>query len=114
MAKKPRISQKLKRLIEARRREPLSPAQIQVAKELDINAKKFGKLDNHDEERWKSPLGQLIEECCRKRFGQLPTTMLSFESRAPQREKRGKARSQDGDTAGGEDQAWRSGSGRPA
>ena len=31
-----------------------------------MNPKKFGKLDNHDQEPWKLPLGQFVEECYRK------------------------------------------------
>ena len=66
MGKKPKIPEKLKRWVEARQRHRLSHAQIQMARELGMNPKKFGKLDNHDQERWKMPLGQFIEECYRK------------------------------------------------
>ncbi len=92
MAKKPKIPEKLKRWVEARERHHLSHAQIQMARELGMNPKKFGKLDNHDQERWKMPLGQFIEECYRKRFGRLPATVLSIEERARQEEQKKAAR----------------------
>ena len=40
-----------------------------MARELGMNPKKLGKLDNHKQERWKMPLPLFIEECYRKRFG---------------------------------------------
>ena len=92
MAKPPRIPEKLKKWIEARQRHRLSHAQIQMARELGMNPKKFGKLDNHDQERWKLPLGQFIEECYRKRFGRLPATVLSIEEWAKREEKKRAAR----------------------
>jgi hypothetical protein len=92
MAKKPRIPEKFKPWIEARQRHRLSHAQIQMARELGMNPKKFGKLDNHQQVRWKLPLGQFIEECYRKRFGQLPTTILTIEQLAQKEEKKRAAR----------------------
>ncbi len=63
------IPQKLRPWIEARRKFGLSHAQVQMARELGMNPKKLGKLDNHKQERWKLPLPLFIEECYRKRFG---------------------------------------------
>ena len=63
------IPQKLRLWIEARRKFHLSHAQVQMARELGMNPKKLGKLDNHKQERWKLPLPLFIEECYRKRFG---------------------------------------------
>ena len=68
MAKKPNIPQKLKPWIEARRRHRLSHAQVQMARELGMNPKKLGKIDNHKQERWKLPLPQFIEQCYQKTF----------------------------------------------
>jgi hypothetical protein len=68
------IPQKLQPWIEARRRFHLSHAHVQMARELGMNPKKLGKLDNHKQERWKLPLPLFIEECYRsyrKRFGKL-------------------------------------------
>ena len=42
--------------IDARKRHRLSPAQVQMARELGMNPKKLAKLDNHDQEPWKTPL----------------------------------------------------------
>jgi hypothetical protein len=63
------IPQKLRPWIEARRRFRLSHAQVQMARELGMNPRKLGKLDNHKQERWKLPLPLFIEECYWKRFG---------------------------------------------
>src|SRR5947209_1791676 len=59
----------LKRWAEARQRYHLSDAHVQMARELGLNPKKFGKLANHRQEPWKLPLAQFIAECYRKRFG---------------------------------------------
>jgi hypothetical protein len=70
MAKRPDfIPQKLRVWIEARKRHRLSHAHIQMARELGMNPKKFGKLDNHRQEPWKAPLPIFIERLYFKRFG---------------------------------------------
>ena len=69
MANKLFIPQKLRPWTEARRRFHLSHAQVQMARELGMNPKKLGRLDNHKQERWKLPLRLFIEECYLKRFG---------------------------------------------
>jgi hypothetical protein len=46
-------SQDLQIWIDARRRFRLSHAHVQMARELGMNPKKLGKLDNHDQEPWK-------------------------------------------------------------
>ncbi len=63
------IPQKLRPWIEARPRFHLSHAQVQMARELGLNPKKLGKLDNHKQEPWKLPLPLFIEKCYRKRLG---------------------------------------------
>ena len=40
-----------------------------MARELGLNPKKLGSIANHDQERWKSPLPQFIEELYHERFG---------------------------------------------
>jgi hypothetical protein len=40
-----------------------------MARELGMNPRKLGKLDNHKQEPWKLPLRLFIEECYFKRFG---------------------------------------------
>lgn len=54
--------------VEARKRFRLSHAQVQMARELGLNPKKFGSLANHHQEPWKQPLPQFIEEIYCKRF----------------------------------------------
>jgi len=39
-----------------------------MARELGMNPKKFGKLDNHKQEPWKLPLPRFIEKLYLKRF----------------------------------------------
>ena len=47
---------------------PLSARQIEMAKKLGMNPKKFGSLVPNKSEPWKKPLGQFIESCYYKRF----------------------------------------------
>jgi hypothetical protein len=78
-----RIPEHLKPWIEARKRHGLSHAHVQMARELGMNPKKLGKLDNHHQERWKLPLPALIEELYLKRFGkERPAVVRSIEERA--------------------------------
>ena len=70
MASKPlRIPDHLQAWITARKRRHLSHAHIQMARELGMNPKKLGKLDNADQEPWKLPLPAFIESLYQKRFG---------------------------------------------
>ena len=92
MAKKNRVPAKYRVWIDARKRHKLTNAQIQMARELGMNPKKFGKLDNQRQEQWKLPLGQFIEECYLKRFGKLPSEVLSIEQRIKLEEKKKAAR----------------------
>ncbi len=81
--KTPRIPERLQPWIEARKRHRLSDAHIQMARELGMNPKKLGKLDNHRQEPWKLPLPAFIEELYRKRFGRdRPDVVVSIEERA--------------------------------
>ena len=76
----------------ARKRHKLTHAQIQTARELGMNPKNLGKLDNHRQEQWKLPLGLFIEKCYLKRFGKLPDEVLSIEQRIKLEEKKKAAR----------------------
>ena len=68
--------------IDARKRHRLSHAQVQMARELGMNPKKLGKLDNHDQEPWKIPLRQYIEHLYSKRFGkERPDVVVSIEKK---------------------------------
>jgi hypothetical protein len=84
MAKKTKKpSQKIEAWIEARKRHHLSHAQVHMARELGMNPAKLGKIDNHEQEPWKVPLPQFIEELYFKRFGKTaPDTVLSVEERS--------------------------------
>ena len=60
---------KMQAWIDARKRHGLSHAEVQMARELGMNPKKLGKLDNHYQEPWKMPLRQFIQHLYFKRFG---------------------------------------------
>lgn len=80
---KKKLSQNLQDWVEARRRHHLSHAHVQMARELGMNPRKLGKLDNHDQEPWKAPLPQFIEHLYFKRFGrERPAVVMSIEERA--------------------------------
>ena len=65
---KQKVPQKLIPWLEAKKRHRLTDAHVQMARELGMNPKKLGKLDNHKHEPWKLPLPQFIEFSFR-RFG---------------------------------------------
>lgn len=68
--------------IEARKRHHLSHAHVQMARELGMNPRELGKLDNHRQEPWKAPLPQFIETLYEKRFGKSrPDVVLTVEER---------------------------------
>ena len=80
--KKRKPNQKLQAWIDARKRHRLTHAHVQMARELGLNPKKLGKLDNHDQEPWKMPLKQFIEHLYVKNFGkERPDMILSIEER---------------------------------
>lgn len=87
------IPERLQAWTEARKRHRLSHAQVQMARELGMNPRKLGKLDNHDQEPWKLPLPAVIEELYRKRFGnERPDVVRSIEERARIEEQKKAAR----------------------
>ncbi|MBF0311556.1 MAG: hypothetical protein HQL56_18750 [Magnetococcales bacterium] len=72
--------------IEARKRFRLSHAHIQMARELGLNPKKFGGLDNSHQEPWKLPLPQFIEKIYFKHFKKIkPDQVISLEEVAAAR-----------------------------
>jgi hypothetical protein len=86
---KKRIPQDLQIWIDARKRYHLSHAQIQMARELGMNPKKFGGLANHRQERWKLPLPEFIEHIYFKSFGKsAPDQVVSIEERVKQLERK--------------------------
>ena len=90
---KKKIPQNLQDWIDARKRHHLSHAHVQMARELGMNPKKLGKLDNHDQEPWKAPLPQFIEHLYFERFGkERPDVVMSIEDRARAKEAKKTAR----------------------
>ncbi|MDF5733135.1 MAG: hypothetical protein PUP92_35405 [Rhizonema sp. PD38] len=76
------IPQKLLPWLEARKKYRLTHVQVQMARELGMNPKKFGSLANHRQEPWKLPLPEFIEQCYQKRFGKSqPDDTRSLEER---------------------------------
>jgi integrase len=91
----PKIPKNLREWLEARRRFHLSHAQVQMARELGMNPRKLGKLDNHKQESWKLPLPAFIETLYFKRFGKhLPDKVLTIEQRAAELAKKKAAKKQ--------------------
>lgn len=90
MAKNQNIPEKYRIWIEVRKRYHLSDAQIQMARELGLNPRKFGKYANEKQEPWKKPLPDFIEEIYFKRFGKKqPDEVKSIEQLVQdQREKK--------------------------
>ncbi len=87
MQKKP--NQKMRAWIDARKRHHLSHAHVQMARELGMNPKKMGQIDNHRQEPWKMPLTQFIEHLYLKRFGKVrPDNAMSIEDRIRREEER--------------------------
>jgi hypothetical protein len=83
MKKRPRIPANLQPWIDARRKFRLSHEHVQMARELGMNPKKLGKLDNHDQEPWKLPLPEFIGKLYFKRFGKgRPDAVRSIEETA--------------------------------
>jgi hypothetical protein len=88
-----KVSPNLQDWIEARKRFHLSHAQVQMARELGMNPRKLGKLDNHNQEHWKMPLPQFIEHLYLDRFGkERPEVVRSIEERARVQEAKRAAR----------------------
>jgi hypothetical protein len=76
------IPEKLKLWIDARARYKLSHLQIQMARELGMNPKKFGSFANQQQEQWKLPLPEFIEQCYEKQFGKsAPEDRRSIEQK---------------------------------
>ena len=89
MPKKARIPEKHQAWINARKEYHLSHAHIQMARELGMNPKKFGKISNHKQEPWKAPLPVFIERIYFDRFGKKgPDNVKSIEQMAKIQEKK--------------------------
>ena len=93
MAKKAKIPEKYQVWIDVRKRYHLSHAHIQMARELGMNPKRFGKIANHKQEPWKAPLPVFIEDLYFRRFGKKrPGEVKSIEQMAKIQEKKKRER----------------------
>jgi len=89
MAKKVKIPEKYQVWINIRKRYHLSHAHIQMAREIGLNPKKIGKIANHKQEPWKTPLPVFIEDIYFKRFGKRrPENVKSIEKMVKIQEKK--------------------------
>ncbi|HEY0017528.1 MAG TPA: hypothetical protein VGC13_14550 [Longimicrobium sp.] len=78
-----RLPADLQAWVDARTRHRLTHAQVQMARELGMNPRKLGKIDNHRQEPWKAPLPEFIQHLYRKRFGrEAPPDARPLEERA--------------------------------
>ncbi len=60
-----------------------------MARELGMNPKRFGGMDNHRQEPWKMPLPDYLEHLYEKRFGRpRPDVVMSIEGHARLQEKK--------------------------
>ncbi|KAA1261542.1 hypothetical protein LF1_40920 [Rubripirellula obstinata] len=85
MAKKKRIPHKFQPWIDARKNFKLSDAHIQMARELGLSPKRFGKYANRKEEPWKLPLKEFIETLYEKQFNRSgPEKVMTIEEMAAQ------------------------------
>jgi hypothetical protein len=91
VTKKKRIPEKYQVWIDTRKRYRLSDAHIQMARELGMNPKKFGKIANEKQEPWKEPLPVFIERIYVEHFDrERPTDVKSIEELARAREQKKK------------------------
>jgi hypothetical protein len=88
-----RIPEKLQDWIDARKRHRLSHAHVQMARELGLNPRKLGKIDNASQEPWKMPLPDFIAHLYRERFGrERPQAVRTVEETARHLEEKKAAR----------------------
>jgi hypothetical protein len=80
-----KLDPKVEEWIVARKRHHLSHTHVQMARELGMNPRNLGSIDNHRQEPWKAPLPEFIEHLYQKRFGRTrPEVVVSIEERARQ------------------------------
>lgn len=75
-----RVPPHLQPWFDARQRFKLSHAVVQMARELGLNPKEFGKLADTRGSPWKIPLAEFIAECYFKAYKrELPERILPLE-----------------------------------
>ena len=62
------MAKNIEKWIQAKRKFKLSDKHIQMARELGLNPDKLGKINNHNQEPWKAPLLEFIEDIYLKQF----------------------------------------------
>jgi hypothetical protein len=62
------MAKNIEKWISAQKRHHLSDKHIQMARELGLNPDKLGKIDNHNQELWKAPLQEFIEDIYLKQY----------------------------------------------
>ena len=83
MAKQARIPHKFLPWIDARKKFRLTDAQIQMARELGLSPKRFGKYADRKDQPWKLPLAEFIQALYEKQFGKTcPDEVRSMEQLA--------------------------------
>ena len=80
---------KLEKWQNAQKRHRLSDKHVQMARELGFNPDKLGKIDNHKQETWKTPLPQFIEDIYYERFKrEEPEVVRTVSKKSRQKEKK--------------------------
>ena len=75
-----KLPEKLQAWVDARKKHQLTHTQIQMARELGLNPKKFDRIDNHKDVEWKEPLSKFIESLYFKQISTVaPVDVLSIE-----------------------------------
>ncbi|MFG0261266.1 MAG: hypothetical protein ACF788_02625 [Novipirellula sp. JB048] len=88
-----RIPHKFLPWIDARKKYRLSHAQIQMARELGMSPKRFGRLANTEHQPWKIPLPDFIQSLYEKKFNKSePDHVQSIEEMAAEHMARREAR----------------------
>jgi hypothetical protein len=98
MTKKKNMPDRYQVWIDVRKRYRLSDVHIQMARELGMNPKKFGKIANEKQDPWKALLPAFIEHIYLKRFGRdRPADIKSIEEvfRAKEKKKEEQRRKQE-------------------
>lgn len=81
----------LEKWMVAQKKHRLSDKHVQMGRELGLNPDKLGKIDNHQQETWKAPLPQFIEEIYFKRFKrETPETVKPLKEIIAEQEKKKK------------------------
>lgn len=62
--------------LDAKKKYHLSADHIRMARELGLNPKKLGGLENSGQEKWKSSLPRFIEEMYHKRLRKIENGLM--------------------------------------